>query len=128
MDRREIEFSYRVENLSWSWRNTTRVTPITGYNPSLFAPLFGRSSIFYPDSRHPRGRSCTPFRRTISAYLKSIPARAYMCACSFARASSGGQRLGRVAEHCRKSRIDVLWIFISSRERPGDAVASGILS
>lgn len=31
------------------------------------------SSIFYPDSRHPEGRSCTPFRRTISAYLKSIP-------------------------------------------------------
>ena len=30
------------------------------------------SFIFYSDSRHPKGRSCTPFRRTISAYLKSI--------------------------------------------------------
>lgn len=27
-------------------------------------------------------------------------------------------------KRCRKSRVDVLWIFISSRERPRDAVAS----
>lgn len=41
------------------------------YTPSLFLHV-RYSSIFYPDSRHPEGRSCTPFRRTISAYLKSI--------------------------------------------------------
>lgn len=56
-----------------------RVTPrITGYNRSpVRSSIRPCSSIFYPDSRHPRGRSCTPFRRTISAYLKSIP----RCAC-----------------------------------------------
>lgn len=53
-----------------------------------------------------------------------------MCVCVPSRelAARRRQRLGRVAEHCRKSRIDVLWIFISSRERPGDAVASGGVS
>lgn len=30
-------------------------------------------------------------------------------------------------KRCRKSRIDVLWIFISSRERPRDALASASL-
>lgn len=50
-----------------------RVTPITGYNHSpVRSSIRSCSSIFYPDSRHPRGRSCTPFRGTISAYLKSI--------------------------------------------------------
>lgn len=48
-------------------RDTTDTT-----SHSSSQPRVRFSSIFYSDSRHPEGRSCTPFRRTISAYLKSI--------------------------------------------------------
>lgn len=51
-----------------------------------FSTAFVSHPFFTPDSRHPEGRSCTQFRRTISAYLKSIrdsvrctqPARMYV--------------------------------------------------
>lgn len=78
------------------------------------------SFIFYPDSRHPEGRSCTLFRRTISAYLKSIrdsarcSMREYTCEFTCAAREDTYAEIGRNSGRSQRQYIIEIYKFSST--------------